>query len=63
MVCGLKYHHKPGGFIPIVGLVASYNKTATKYFSCTSPLINDQNSKITLENIKNCISKMLRNAI
>jgi len=39
MVCGIKtYHENKEGLLSVLGFVASYNKTATKYWSATRAL-------------------------
>lgn len=41
MVCGIKtYHESKEGLLSVLGFVASYNKTATKYWSTSKQLEN-----------------------
>lgn len=43
IICGIKtYHENKEGLLSVLGLVASYNKTATKYWSTTRHMDHGQ---------------------
>lgn len=57
MICGVKtYHENKEGLLSVLGFVASYNKTATKYWSTSRQLEHGQE-------LCNSISQCLQDSI